>query len=97
MKSTDRAAKPNRIELEGEYDLSRKEELDSLFATLTTDRPATIDLSRVTYIDSTALHEFARLHVRLKGQPITLSGVSPAVRRILNIVKFDQLFNIAEG
>lgn len=89
--------KTNRIELQGEYDLSRKEEVNALFATLSTDSPATIDLSRVTYADSTILHELAMLNNRLKGQLITLTGAIPSVRRLLEVVKFDQLFRIVDA
>lgn len=84
-----------RVELDGEYDLSRKDEVASLFARLVPDAPASIDMSRVTYIDSTFLRELALLHFRFKDFPVTLINVCPNVRRILDIVKFDRLFRFA--
>jgi anti-sigma B factor antagonist len=90
-------ASPRRIELSGEYDLNRKEELGLLFATLPADGRAVIDLSRVTYVDSTFLHELVSLHLRLKEHGVTLVGANSAIRRVLDIVGFDQLFRIAES
>ncbi|HTA55177.1 MAG TPA: STAS domain-containing protein [Candidatus Acidoferrales bacterium] len=85
-----------RVELDGEYDLSRKEQIATLFGALRADGPVTIDLARVTYIDSTFLHELAALRFRLKGQSITLTGASAGVKRILKLVKFEQLFVLAD-
>lgn len=84
-----------RVALDGEYDLSRKEEVASLFARLVPDSPAVVDMSSVTYIDSTFLHQLALLHFRFKDFPVTLVNVRPNVKRILGIVKFDRLFRFA--
>lgn len=83
------------VELQGEYDISRLEEVASLFRTLSPDGPASVDMAQVSYVDSTFLRELAALRQRFRGQPITLVGVTAAVRRILNIVNFDRLFVIA--
>lgn len=96
-RSSASAASGTRIELDGEYDLTRKEELSFLFAALPDDTAAVIDLSRVTYVDSTFLHVLASLHFRLKEHGVTLVGASSSVRRLLSIVRFDQLFRIAES
>jgi anti-anti-sigma factor len=85
-----------RVELDGEYDLNRKEEVAQLFASLSTDGPAVLDMSRVTYVDSTFLRELAVLHLRFKEFPVTLVGVDSNVERILRIVKFDRLFRFAD-
>ncbi len=85
-----------RIELDGEYDLSRKDELNSIFASLAADGPATIDLTRVNYVDSTFLHVLATLHFRLNGHVVTLTGANSGIRRLLSIVNFDQLFHIVD-
>jgi hypothetical protein len=47
------------LRLAGEYDLTRKNEIVELFATLDGDSSVQIDLSDVTYIDSTILRELA--------------------------------------
>jgi len=86
----------HRIELTGELDVSRKDELNRLFGPLQKDGPLTIDLRRVTYADSTFLHVLASLAVRFQEVPITLLGPSPSLRRLFKIVQFDKLFQIAD-
>lgn len=96
-KTADAQARTHRLELYGEYDLSRKEELGKLFAALPVDSSAVIDLSRVSYVDSMFLHQLVSLHKRLKEHVVTLVGVNSAIRRVLGIAGFDQLFRIAES
>jgi anti-anti-sigma factor len=81
----------------GEYDLSRKAELEALLGTLASDRPATIDLRGCTYADSTVLSILALLRVRFAEVPITLLGPTPQLRRLLKIVNFDKIFRIIES
>jgi anti-anti-sigma factor len=83
-----------RVELDGEYDLSRRQELASLFASLEGESPLVIDMTKVTYIDSTILHELSTLRERDRGRAITLLGSNASVRRILEIVSFDRIFEI---
>lgn len=90
------SSEAHHIELDGEYDLTRKEELRLLFAALPDNTAAVIDLSRVSYVDSTFLHELALLHFRLRAPGVTLTGANASIRRLLSIVKFDQLFCIAD-
>lgn len=87
----------HRLELDGEYDLTRRDELTFLFAAIPDNAPAVIDLSRVSYVDSTFLHVLASLHFRLKAHGVTLTGANASIRRLLSIVKFDQLFSIADA
>lgn len=67
-----------RIELIGEYDLSQKAEVAALFGALAPDGPATINMTEVSYVDSSFLHELLKLRKRL-GHPITLLGRRNAV------------------
>lgn len=85
-----------RVELCGEYDFSRKEEISLLFGTLGTEGPVEIDMSAVSYIDSTFLHALTALHFRFKQWGVTLAGVSPQIRRILKMMNFEALFTITE-
>lgn len=85
----------HHVALHGEYDITRRDEVASLFGTLSPDGPASVDMAGVSYVDSTFLRELATLHARFREQPITLVGVTGGVRRILSIVNFDQLFVIA--
>lgn len=82
------------LRLEGEYDLSRRDEIAALFGSIDGEKPLVIDMAAVTYIDSTILSELARLRVRQKYQAITLAGASEHVRRVLTIAKFDKIFLI---
>jgi anti-anti-sigma regulatory factor len=83
-----------RLELVGKYALGQKGEIAALFGALSPDGPATIDMSRVTYLDSTFLHELTRLRARLTPHRITLLVRSESIRRLLRLAKFDPLFEI---
>jgi anti-anti-sigma factor len=86
----------NRVKLDGEWDLNRRDELLALIGTLTTDGPATVDLRGCTYADSTVLSCLFALKTKFEEVPITLLGPSPQLRRILQIVAFEQLFQIVD-
>ncbi|MBV9720182.1 MAG: STAS domain-containing protein [Candidatus Eremiobacteraeota bacterium] len=90
----DPALSKNRIELHGEYDLSRKEEVGALFRSIAEGPQVIIDLRDVTYIDSSFLSELALLRSRLRSDKIMLVGPSQNVKRILTLVSFEQLFQI---
>lgn len=83
-----------RIELIGEYDISQKPQIAALFEALDPGGPATIDMTRVSYIDSSFLNELIRLRMRFVPHQITLLVRGDNVRRILGLVKFDRLFEI---
>jgi anti-anti-sigma factor len=84
------------VELSGDYDISRKRELALLFESLDGDDPVVIDLAKVSYLDSTMLNELSIFRSRNRERQITLRGANPNVRRILRLVNFDSLFNVAE-
>jgi anti-anti-sigma factor len=94
--STSMGRKGHRIELEGELDLARQNELERLFNSLEKDGPLTIDLRRVTYADSTFLSALASLALRFQEVPITLLGAAPNLRRVFRVVQFDKLFQIVD-
>jgi anti-anti-sigma factor len=85
------------IALEGEYDIADREALATLFAFLCVDGPATIDMTKVTYFDASMLHELLKLHARFKEHSIKLLVRSDSIRRVLRIVRFDQLFEIVDA
>lgn len=93
----DSAVAPHRVELDGEYDLTRKQEVAELLATLDPMAPVEVDLSRVTYLDSTVLHELASLRMRCRERPVTIVGANPNVRRILHLVQFDEIFTVLDS
>jgi anti-anti-sigma factor len=84
----------HRIELEGELDIARQDELQRLFDSIQKDGPLTIDLGQVTYADSTFLRLLASLALRFQEVPIRLVGAQPNLRRVFSIVQFDKLFQI---
>jgi anti-anti-sigma regulatory factor len=86
-----------RIELSGEYDLADRETLGALFRGLNPDVPAVIDMTNVTYVDSTMLHELAKLRIRFKRQSIKLLGCGDNLLRLLRLVDFEKLFEIVEA
>jgi anti-anti-sigma regulatory factor len=87
----------SRIVLEGEYDLTQKAAVALLFGELQADGPAIIDLTKVTYVDSSFLNELAVLRARLKEHAITLVGATGSVMRVLKLVEFDKLFHLVDS
>jgi anti-anti-sigma factor len=85
----------------GEYDLADKEEIRARFDTLHDESDVIIDLSAVTYLDSSFLGELVRLHeARQKNELPTETLVIPhgsAVERIFAIVGLAPLFNVVES
>ena len=88
---------PTRIELNGEYDLSRKTEIEAVFAPLSPDGPIVVDLRKVTYVDSTFLNQLAVLRRRLPESRITLLAPSAHLQHVLQLMSFDRLFEIRES
>jgi anti-anti-sigma factor len=78
------------IRLSGEYDIARKSEIAAAFDGLTNGAPVTIDMTDVSYVDSSFLNELMRL--RLKELPVTLIGAQPNILRVLQLTKLDRLF-----
>jgi anti-anti-sigma factor len=83
----------HHIALSGEYDIARKQELASIFASITNGAPVTLDMSEVTYVDSTFLNELASMRLRHRERTVTLLGVQANVARILQIAKLDGFFH----
>lgn len=87
----------NRVALDGEWDLTRREELAALMGRLSLDGEATIDFRGCTYADSTVLSALAILRARFADKAVTLLGPSSQVKRILKIANFDRLFRIVDS
>jgi anti-anti-sigma factor len=81
------------VHLDGDYDLSRRDELRQLLEAIA-EGPVTLDLSKVTFFDSLALQELARLKNRLSD--ITLAGADANIRRLLSFCGFDHIFNFVD-
>lgn len=88
---------PRGIALEGEYDIADRGALATLFGALRADGPVTIDLTKVTYLDATMLTALLKLQARFKAHSIKLLVRSNIIRRVLRIVRFNQLFEIVDA
>ena len=80
----------------GEIDITSVPELRDEILALPTDRPVQLDLSAVTYLDSSGLGMLVLLRKRLarRGATMTLVNVQPHVRRILGITGLDRAFHL---
>jgi anti-sigma B factor antagonist len=86
----------NVLPLQGEIDLQVSPDIASKLNELITDRPPrlVIDLSRVTYIDSSGLAVLvnAMQNVEDYGGLFALAGAQQSVRAIFESARLDQVF-----
>ncbi|GAB6042068.1 STAS domain-containing protein [Endothiovibrio diazotrophicus] len=87
----------DRIALGGDVDLaSSPKARKAILAALSAGRGLLVDLSAVTYIDSsgvaTLVEGFQR--AREQGLPFALVGVSESARRVLQLAHLDRIFPI---
>lgn len=87
-----------RITLRGELDLADKKALSALFDSVDRTAHVVLDLSDVTYMDSTILGCLVHLRKRLAehGGDLRLFGVNPNILRLLTVAGLDRVFDIAE-
>ena len=78
------------VALSGEVDLCCAPQVRASFARI--DGPVVVDMSSVTYADSSLLNELAQLRRRVGH--VELVVTSPQLRRILDIVGFTQRFRV---
>lgn len=90
------ARRGHKIALEGEWDFTRRREIASLFESIDGRGPLLIDLTTLSYIDSTILHEIGRLRIKSAERSITLAGPNDHIRRVLQIVGFDRVFTVSQ-
>jgi anti-anti-sigma factor len=80
------------IRLSGELDLSTAVELEEVLRDAVEDGgPILVDLSEVTFMDSTGIHAFLGAAVSLRGRGcLILHGERDRVRRVLDLIKLDE-------
>jgi anti-sigma B factor antagonist len=87
---------PNVLPLEGEIDLHVSPRVTASLRALSEQKPArlVVDLSRVTYIDSSGLAALIEgmQNVEAYGGKFVLAGVQENVRPIFEIARLDQVF-----
>lgn len=85
------------IALAGEVDLKSSPELrEELLSRLKKGRDVLIDLSQVTYIDSSGIASLVEGYQVAKGQKqrFGLVGVSESARQVLQLARLDRVFDI---
>jgi anti-sigma B factor antagonist len=87
---------PGRVFVTGELDMSVAPQLqEALHAAAVTDGcEVMIDLTRVTFVDSSGLNEFLRL--TNKGHEVVIRGAAGPVRRTIELVGLDQVFMLED-
>lgn len=87
------------LELIGSFDIFQRDELNAAFSAVASESFVVVDLSSVTYADSTILSEIVQLHrllTAVEGR-LVLVGGSPMIRRLLNITGLDRMLDIRES
>ena len=91
-----------RLTLTGEIDLANAEEFLVLAQAMIAECPEarfTIDLSGVTFIDSSGLAMLVRIRRAATdaGMDLRLAGTPPRVRQLLEITGLDGPFGLSDG
>jgi anti-sigma B factor antagonist len=93
-----RKDRPNVLPLEGEIDLHISPNVTASLSTMIEKKPKQliVDLSRVTYIDSSGLAALIEgmQNVEQYGGKFALAGLQETVRTIFEIARLDQVFQI---
>lgn len=84
--------------LDGEIDMSNVDELVRSVAAAVDTRTVRLDMSRVTFIDSTGIRGLIRIAKLLEGGEIVLVSPHPRVLKVLRLVRLDETptFRIVE-
>lgn len=84
------------VALEGEIDMSVRAEVTAALraAALEGSGPVVVDLSAVTFMDSSGLSAIADLVGAVDGRAVHLRGPRPPVLRVLELCGLDQVTTI---
>lgn len=89
---------PRMFLVRGEVDMGTADRLSSALVPAVSERgPITVDISRLTFIDSTGLHALADAAASLKDRGcIIIHGLdgSPSVRKVFELTQVGELRNI---
>lgn len=78
------------LRLVGELDMASAPEVTEALASLDGDGQLTLDLSELTFIDSTGLHAILKHARSLNGAKLVLANPSSTARRIFEIVELEK-------
>ena len=73
------------LSLAGELDLHTAPQLNEAFAGLEKNGQVTLDLSELTFIDSSGLHAIVECACAAEGGPLVLEGATAMMRRIFEV------------
>jgi anti-anti-sigma factor len=87
-------AEPTVITLTGDWDIYRRDELRRMFAPSYDEPYLVLDLSAVTYADSTILSELVRMRKHRSEKKLPGFALVPSKRfeRVLAITRLDQIW-----
>ena len=86
------------VELAGELDMAATAAVRSCVDEAAQHRALVLDLSGATFVDSSMLKELLRASAELDRYEtrLVLAGISPAVRRVLELTRTTDLFTLAD-
>ncbi|HUP90865.1 MAG TPA: STAS domain-containing protein [Solimonas sp.] len=90
-------AESSTVFLDGEIDLERSPEArEVLLEVLGKGRPLRVDLSEVSYMDSSGIASLVEAHQKARNAKLgfSLVRVSAAVMKVLTLARLDQVFSI---
>lgn len=94
----DRSAAGAMVLVRGEVDLATAPELDEVLAAIgASDGPVVVDLSEVSFLDSSGLSVLVRSHQCLRasgGDGLRLVVTRPATQRVLDATGLTEVFEI---
>lgn len=96
---TDRIGESSIVTLTGDVDLRHSPALRKALMELMFDRrPVVVDLSGVTYVDSSGIAGLVEAYqmARKNGTTFALAAISDPVRRVLQLARLDRVFTIAD-
>jgi anti-sigma B factor antagonist len=86
------------VELAGELDIAATSAVRSCVDEAVGSRGLVLDLSSATFVDSSMLKELLRAGAELERYEtrLVLAGITPAVRRVLDLTRTTELFTLAD-
>ena len=86
-----------KISISGRFDFSIQKEFREAYRAHDASLKYHVDLQNADYLDSSALGMLLllRKHAGDEKEKVTVSGANAAVRKILDIAKFNKLFTIS--
>jgi anti-sigma B factor antagonist len=86
------------VKLSGELDIAATSEVRNRVDAAAGVRGLVLDLSGATFVDSSMLKELLRANAELAraNTRLVLAGITPAVRRVLELTRTTELFTLAD-